>query len=426
MTIVLIVLIIAVLFVGLPVAFAVGLVSGAWIIWINHFPLLTVAQRIYFSVNSFPLVALPLFVIIGFLAERTGALPDMVRWLQMLLGHVRGGMAYINVLSSMLLAGISGTATADIASLGRLEIQMMRRAGYSLSYSASLTAASSMLGPIIPPSVVMIVYALSVGNVSISGLFLAGLVPGFLMAAGMAVMCWFKARGEPGIEVVTRPKAGELLHQTFRVVPILILPIIIVGGATSGVFTVTESAAVGVIYVLLVGLFGGRLKAADLYESVIYSAKISSVAGMLLAAGDLLSYIFSINMVTNALAEFMTQVAGGPIVFLLVTGGILVVIGMFMDAMPIIVALAPLLAPIAARYGIPDFQFAMVFLISSLVGLVTPPVGMVLFITSSVGKLPVEKLSVAILPFVLWMLAVVVIMAVAPQVTTFVPRLLGY
>lgn len=424
MTLLFVLLIFAALAIGLPVALGIGLVSGWWIVFINGFGMVTLAQRVYYSIDSFPLVALPLFVIIGFLAERTGALPDMVRWLQMLLGNLRGGMAYINILASMLLAGISGTATADVASLGRLEIQMMRHAGYSLPYSASLTAASAMLGPIIPPSVVMIIYALSVGNISIAGLFLAGLVPGFLLAAGMMVMSWVKARGEKHVQLVERPSPSQLFRQTLRVIPILILPVIIVGGATSGVFTVTESAAVGVIYVLVIGMFGERrLKLSDIQEAMVYSAKISSVAGLLLASGALLSYIFSINMITNQVADYVGSVSAGPIVFLLLTGAIVLVVGMFMDALPIIVALAPLLAPIAHKYNIPDYQFAMVFLMSALVGLVTPPVGMVLFITSSIGKVSVERLSVAILPFVLWMILVVVIVAVLPQVTVFIPSL---
>ncbi len=426
MTLLFVLLIFVSLAIGLPVALGIGLVSGWWIVYVNGFDLVTLAQRVYYSVDSFPLVALPLFVIIGFLAERTGALPDMVRWLQMLLGNIRGGMAYINILASMLLAGISGTATADVASLGRLEIQMMRQAGYSLPYSASLTAASSMLGPIIPPSVVMIIYALSVGNVSIAGLFLAGLLPGFLFAAGMMAMCWVKAREEKRIKLVERPTVRQMLWQTVRVVPILILPLIIVGGATSGVFTVTELAAVGVIYVLIIGLFGERrLKLSDIQEAIIYSAKISSVAALLLATGALLSYIFSINMITNEVADYLNSVSGGPIVFLLLSGVILLFVGMFMDAMPITVAVAPLLAPIARHYGVPDYQFAMVFLMSSLIGLITPPVGMVLFITSSIGKVSVERLSVAVLPFVLWMIVVVVLIALVPQITTFIPGMAG-
>src|SRR5512144_927593 len=225
---------------GVPIAFGMGLAGAGWILLVERLDAGVLARRMYYTLDAFPLISVPLFIMIGFLAEQSGLLPQLVRWIQLLLGKARGGMAYLNVLNSMVFAGISGTAISDIASLGRIEIDLMRRAGYELPYSAALTAASSICGPIIPPSVAMIIYALAAGNISIGGLFMAGALPGIILGLGMIVICWFKARrGHYGV-LFERPAKRELLMCTVRVLPLLMLPVLIVGGVVSGVFTVTE------------------------------------------------------------------------------------------------------------------------------------------------------------------------------------------
>ena len=247
---------------------------------------------------------IPLFVVIGYLAERAGLLSDLVAWLLMLLGRLKAGMAYVNIVNSMFFAGISGTAVSDVASLGRIEIKLMEEAGYPRAHSAALTAASSICGPIIPPSVAMIIYALAAGNVSIGGLFLAGAIPGFVLGAGMMVMCWWHARkGQYGI-LQDRPPLRDLLWQTARVAPLLILPLIILGGITSGVFTVTESAAIGVVYVLLIGfLYTRQLAWRDVRDAIVYSAVVSSVLGMLMGSGVVIGWILTRNQIGQQLAD---------------------------------------------------------------------------------------------------------------------------
>ncbi|MEZ5934567.1 MAG: TRAP transporter large permease [Alphaproteobacteria bacterium] len=419
--------ILATLIIGVPVAFGMGLAGASWILFVEGMEPGTVARRIIFALDSFPLLAIPLFIMMGHLAERAGMLPEMVRWLQMVLGRLRGGMAYLNVLASMLFAGISGTAVSDVASLGRVEIQMMTRAGYPVLFAAALTAASSIAGPIIPPSVAMIIYALAVSQVSIGGLFMAGAIPGLMISLGLLAMCgWHARRHDYGI-LTDMPDAGSLARQTLRTLPLFLLPVIVVGGIVGGVFTITESAAIGVAYTILIGFFLTRaLSPRDLYDATIYSAAISSVVGMLLGAGALLSWILTINRVTNALADGLVALTADPTLFLALVALALLLLGMLMDAVPIIIALAPLLAPIARLYGIDDLQFALVFILSAMIGLVTPPVGIVLFMTSGIAGVPPERLSLAILPFVAWMIAVVALIVTLPMLTLWLPRLLGF
>lgn len=417
----------ATILIGVPVAFGMGLAGSTWILFFEGIEPTILARRFYHALGSFPLLAIPLFIMLGFLADRVRMLPHLVVWLQMLFGRTRGGMAYINVVASMLFAGVSGTAVSDIASLGRILIKMMTGAGYPVTFAAALTSATSIMAPIIPPSVAMIIYALSVGNVSIGALFIGGIVPGLLFGGGFLAMAWYTThRGKYG-RLLDRPSMGEFLRQTLRVVPFLFLPVIIVGGIRVGAFTVTESAAIGVSYTVLIGLLSKpRLKLADLREAAIYSGVISSVAGMLLGAGAILSWVLTFNHVTQTLADFLFALTSSPVVFMLLATAALLVLGMLMDAVPIMIALAPLLAPIAKQYGIPDVQFGLVFVITCMIGLVTPPVGIILFMVSGIANVKLESLSIAVFPFVLWMTFVVGLMVFFPGVTLWLPKTMGF
>ncbi|MET0732672.1 MAG: TRAP transporter large permease [Casimicrobiaceae bacterium] len=413
--------------IGVPIAFGMGLAGSTWILFFEGIEPTILVRRFYHALNSFPLLAIPLFVMLGMLADRARLLPELVVWLQMILGRLRGGMAYINVVAAMLFAGISGTAVSDIASLGRTLIKLMTRAGYPLTYSAALTSATSIIGPIIPPSVAMIIYALAVGNVSVGAMFAGGAIPGVLFGVGFLAMAWYRTRrGNYGV-TLPRPELRSFLRQTLRVLPLLVLPVIIVGGIFSGVFTVTESAAVGTVYTILVGVLKTpRLRWTDLYDATLYSAVISAVAGMLLGAGAIVSWILTYNQVTQSLANTLLAMSVGPEVFMLMVVVMLLVLGMLMDAVPIMIALAPLLAPIARQYGISDVQFGLVFVVTCLIGLVTPPVGIILFMTSSIANVKLEPLSLAVLPFVIWMTIVVILMVFFPSLTLWLPKLVGF
>ena len=415
------------LIIGVPVAFGMGLAGGTWILFFEGMEPTILVRRFYHALGSFPLLAIPLFIMLGVLADRARMLPQLVVWLQMLFGRLRGGMSYINVVAAMLFAGISGTAVSDIASLGRILIQLMTRAGYPVAYSAALTAATSIIGPIIPPSVAMIIYALATGSVSVGALFAGAAIPGVLFGVGFMVMAWRTTRKRGYGTVFDRPPARVVLRQTLRVLPLLVLPVIIVGGIFSGVFTVTESAAIGVAYTVLIGLLARpRLRFKDFYDAILYSAVISSVAGMLLGVGAIVSWILTYNRITQTLADVMVSLTSDPSVFMMIVVVVLLFLGMLMDAVPIMVALAPLLSPIAKQYGVPDIQFGLVFVITCMIGLVTPPVGVILFMTSSIANITLEKISAAVLPFVVWMIAVVLLIVFIPPLTLWLPALLGF
>lgn len=415
------------LIIGVPVAFGMGLAGGTWILFFEGMEPTILVRRFYHALGSFPLLAIPLFIMLGVLADRARMLPQLVVWLQMLFGRLRGGMSYINVVAAMLFAGISGTAVSDIASLGRILIQLMTRAGYPVAYSAALTAATSIIGPIIPPSVAMIIYALATGSVSVGALFAGAAIPGVLFGVGFMVMAWRTTRKQGYGTTFDRPPANVIMRQTLRVLPLLVLPVIIVGGIFSGVFTVTESAAIGVAYTVIIGLLATpRLRFKDFYDAILYSAVISSVAGMLLGVGAIVSWILTYNRITQTLADIMVGLTSDPSMFMIIVVVVLLFLGMLMDAVPIMVALAPLLAPIAKQYGVPDVQFGLVFVITCMIGLVTPPVGVILFMTSSIANITLEKISAAVLPFVVWMIAVVILIVFVPPLTLWLPGKLGF
>jgi tripartite ATP-independent transporter DctM subunit len=275
--------------------------------------------------------------------------------------------------------------------------------------------------------VAMIIYALATGTVSVGALFAGGAIPGVLFGLGFLVMAWRTTMRKGYGEVFERPPARVVARQTLRVAPLLVLPVIIVGGIFSGVFTVTESAAVGVAYTVLIGVVRRpRLRLRDLYDAILYSAVISSVAGMLLGVGAIVSWILTYNRVTQMLADTLIGFTHDPVLFMLLVVGLLLFLGMLMDAVPIMVALAPLLAPIAKQYGVPDIQFGLLFVITCMIGLVTPPVGIILFMTSSIANITLERISLAVLPFVLWMTAVVLLIVFVPQLTLWLPTALGF
>ncbi|MCC7048349.1 MAG: TRAP transporter large permease [Alphaproteobacteria bacterium] len=413
--------------VGVPIAFCFGLAGGAYILFWEGLPAGLLVRRMYYALDSFPLLAVPLFIMVGDLSERAGLIPRLVAWLKILVGWMRGGIAYMNVISMTIFSGISGTAIADLASLGRITLGMMEKAGYERGFSCALTAATSMLGPIIPPSVAFIIYALAVGNISIVGMFLAGAVPGLVMALALLAWAWYKTRNDTRIEIYPRPRMRELGASTIQVLPILVLPLIIIVGITGGVVTVTESAAIAVLYVLSIGLlFTRELRLRDVYRSTLYAATTSAVLGMLMGTGAIISWILTRNQATAQLADFVASISSDPIVYMLIAFAALTIIGTVMEATPMIIALAPLMAPVAAKLGIPDIQFGLVFCMTVLVGMITPPVGLILFLTCTIGNISLERLSWTILPFCILESLVILAVILYPPLTLWLPRTLGF
>ncbi len=417
--------------VGVPIAFAAGLAGAFFIIVTEGLSPGVVVRIMFYNLNSFAFLAIPLFIMIGTLSEKAGMLDELVAWLRLIVGRMRAGMAYINVLASMVFAGVSGSAVADVASLGPIEARLMRKYGYEDQFSAALIAASAIIGLIIPPSLGMVIYALAAGRVSIGGLFLAGAVPGFLLGGSLLLLSYVLTRRGKSIQV--RPKmplrrlASELVAETRRIALFLALPVIVIGGILSGVATVTESAAIGAVYILCVGgVVLRRLSWRDVFDSMVWTGLMSSVVGMLIAGGSIIAWILTRNRATAQLADYLTSISTEPIFFMFVVAGALFVVGMFIDVVMAIIALAPLLAPVAEIYGISTLQFGLVFILAIEIGLITPPVGYLLFMSAVIAEVKIERLFVAILPFVLAEATVVVAIILWEPLTTWLPGLFGF
>lgn len=413
--------------IGVPLSFALGLAGVGYMLGKEPLAFMAAARRMYTALDAFPYLAVPLFIWAAMIMEYAGLLPRLVRFLICLVGNVRGGLAHVNVLASMVFAGVSGTASSDVAGMGRLEIQMMKEGGYGLPFSAAVTAASAIAGPIIPPSVSMVIYALAAGGtVSIGGLFLSGVIPGILLGIGLMAISYVVCRRR-GIGKVTRPVSLREIGVTFvETFPVLLMPVIIIGGIVGGVFTVTEAAAVGVVYSIIVGFsYTRELTPSRLQTSLVDAAAMTGSVAMLIACGSVVSWILTVQQVPATVAAWLIGFSADPTVFMLVVFAFLVLLGCVMDATASTVMLAPILAPAAVAMGISPLQFGLVFVMTLMVGLLTPPVGMILFLTSTVSRVPVGALVRELWPFIVWEFLVVLLAIFIEPITLWLPHRFG-
>jgi len=411
-----------------PVAFGFGLaaLAGLWT-W-GNVPLVVLAQRMFAGVDSFPFLAIPFFILAGDLMTRSGVTLQLVRFCDSLVGRVRGSLAQVNVLANVVFAGISGAATADAAALGSVMIPAMSRAGYDRAFSAAVTAAAAVLGPIIPPSIGMVIYSLVLGGrVSIAGLFLAGIVPGVLIALLLMATCYVLARrrGYPTSEEAFSGR--RVAHAGVAALPALLTPIIILGGIIGGVFTPTESAAVAVVYVLIVGFLVTRnLTTREVARAIERSMTTTAVVTLLLATSEVVTWLLTAMHFPEAAASFVTAIAPDRTTFTLLFVLFMMLAGILIEPVPLMVMFAPILAPIAYQFGFDPLHFGLIFVLAAEIGLITPPVGSVLFVICGVSGVPLKALSYAVLPFVLIQLVGLLIVAFVPALAVALPHALGF
>ncbi|HXZ43554.1 MAG TPA: TRAP transporter large permease, partial [archaeon] len=377
-------------------------------------------------VDSFVFMAIPFFILAGELMCTSGILDRLVKFTDSLVGHIRGGLAHVNIVASMIFAGISGSAVADAAALGSVLIPSMTKE-YDVDFGSGVCAGASTIGPIIPPSIPMVIYALAAGGVSIAGLFLAGVIPGVLMGVGMMAIAYVIARrrGYP-----VRPHAlplRELLIRFWHVLPALLMPVIIVGGILGGVFTATEAAAVAVAYAILIGFFVTKeLKWEHIPPALVRSGVTTSVVFMLIATSNAVSWILTTQQVPRLVANFLKAVAPGQWMFLLIINIFLLIVGCLMDLSAAMIMLVPILAPIAATYGVDPLHFGFIVVLNLVIGLLTPPVGVCLFVVTGIARISLERVVRAVWPFLLWQIVVLFLVTYVPKVCTAIPRLFGY
>jgi tripartite ATP-independent transporter DctM subunit len=411
---------------GMPVVFALLVGPGLSLLLDNqeaYFAALL--ARLYNGIDSFPLLAVPFFILAGELMNSGGITARIVRFSQSLVGHVRGGLAQVNIMSSMLFAGISGSAVADASAIGKMMVPAMEANGYKRSFAAAVTAAGAVIGPIIPPSGIMILYGF-VMNLSIGALFAAGLVPGLLMGAGLMAMTRLLAsRYDLPVAApkATWPERGRSFKGAILA---LLMPLILLGGLLGGIFTATEAAAVAAAYALVVTLFVLKtIRVGELREVFINTAVQSCVILLLVGAAVTFGWFVTMSGMAEDMANALTRVTDNPLLLLLLLNLLLFLLGMFLDAGPAILILGPVLGPVFYDLGVDPTHFAMIMCINLTVGLATPPMGLVLFVTASVAREKVENIVRALLPFLLVHVIVILLVTLFPALTLTLPRWLG-
>lgn len=413
-------------FLRMPLAFALGLASLVGL-FVGDMDFSVMPQRMMHSIDNFPLMAIPLFMLAGELMVAAGILQRLVDFANSLIGRVHGGLAHVAILAGMVLAAVSGAAVASASALGSSLVPSMREK-YGTSYSSAVVASAANLGAIIPPSNAMIVYALMAGSsVSVGGLFMAGVVPGIILAVGfMGLASFISARrrypltgGNLGLK--------HVLVQTWRALPILLMPIVVVGGIVAGAFTATEGAAIAVVYAIFMGFcVTKQLRLSDLPKAMFNAAVTAAMVGALIAFASTMTFAFTIDLVPIQLANWLQSFTSDPQIFLLLVMGLLILVGMFIESNAAYIMLVPLLAPIALAYGIDPLLFGFLFVMNLVVGMMTPPVGVLLFVMCGISNISLSELMKSAWPFIAFQYAVLAACFLFPGIVTWLPHALGY
>lgn len=412
---------------GMPIAFVLGLTAVFAFGWLGDPGLfLILPQRMFAGMDSFVLLAIPFFVLAGEIMNRAGITQTLVAFSNAMVGHLRGGLAHVTILTNIFFAGITGSAISEAVATGSILIPAMEREGYDRRFAAAVVSASSIIGPIIPPSIPMVIYA-SIVEVSVAGLFAAGFLPGLILGGAYMGIAWYASLRHGYSEPKARASLRELWRAFREALLSLLMPVIILGGILGGVFTPTEAAAVAVMYGLVVGFLIFRtLRPSDLPELFRRAAITTSIILFIVGAATAFGWVLSYERIPQRLAAAIVAVAANPYIFFLVVNLVLLVAGMFLDLTISMVLLAPLFAPVAVSLGIHPLHFAIVFCVNLTVGLVTPPYGLVLFTTSSLTRLPLEEIVRPLWPFIVVSVGTVFLISYVPIIAMAIPRLLGF
>lgn len=409
------------LIVGAPVAFAVGLAAVVTFLY-EGLPLFVAFQRILSGISVFSLLAIPFFIFAGELMMHGGISTRLVRLASAMVGKVRGGLGMVNISSSMLFGGISGSAVADTSALGSILIPVMKEKGYDADYAVNVTVTSSIAGVVIPPSHNMILYAVAAGGgISVTQLFIAGIVPGILMCLSLAVAAYIVAvkRGYKGEAF---PGWNALIISFFASLPGLMTAVIIVGGVLSGILTVTESGAFGAIYAIVVtGLVYRELTWASFKAAVIQSVKTTSLVMILVGCASAFSYLLALYNVPEMLTTGLMAISDKPLVIFLMLNIILLILGMIMDMAALILICTPIFLPVAMQFGMDPIQFGIILMMNLGLGLCTPPVGACLFVGCVIGKIKIEEAVRTIWPFFLALFAALMLVTYVPSISLTLP-----
>jgi tripartite ATP-independent transporter DctM subunit len=408
---------------GTPVAWSMALAASVCLIFGSHVPLQSMVQRMIGGIDSFPLLAIPFFVLAGNLMNTGGITDRLVAFSKALIGHIMGGLAHVVVVTNMIMAGMSGSGVADAAGTGAALIPAMKKAGYSVPFATAIVGAAATIGPIIPPSIPFVIYG-SIANASIGRLLLAGAIPGILMGVCLMTFVFFIAKRR-GFPAERRSSLGELARATLRAIPPLGMPAIILGGILGGVMTPTEAAAGGAAYAFVLGFFVYReLKLADLQRIVVETSVATAAIMIIVAAAQPMGWIMAFEQTPLMVVAFFQAMELSQWQVLLVLNVIMLIVGCFMEGLAVLVMVTPVLLPLLAQAGIDPVHFGVVFTLNIMIGTITPPVGMIMYVVCALGKVSIVEFSKEVWPFLIALVIALFLVTYIPSLAMWLPNAL--
>lgn len=412
--------------IGTPIAFSLGLSSVAALLYQGNIPLVASVQRLFTGVDSFPLLAIPFFMMAGALLSSGGMAKRLVDFASALVGHKPAGLAYVTAIASMLFAAVSGSGAATTAAIGGFMIPALVNKGYKADMASALTASSGSLGVVIPPSIPLVLFGF-ISGVSIAELFLAGLIPGIALGGVIMLVSYLMVR-KSGADATLEPKVGfkETMKRFLSALPAILMPVIILGGIFSGKYTPTEAAVIAVVYGLIVGVFVYReLDFKGVVEALRDSVISTAVVLMLLAFASTFSWLMASELIPQMIASSIMSIASSQWVFMLLVVVLLLLVGTFLETTPALILFAPILIPVAQAFDVNLVHLGVVIVVTLAIGMVTPPLGITLFVASNISKVPLSGMFKAIIPFIVAMVLMTLLFAFVPQIVLFLPSIWG-
>ncbi len=415
------ILFLVLLAVGAPIAVALGLASIVTILVVD-LPLQVVAQRTVNAIDSLPLLAVPMFIFAANVFNAVGLTDQIYDFTRLLMGRLRGGLAQVAVMADLIFSGVSGAALADIGGLGSVQIRLMKRQGYTPEFAAGITIAAATIGPIFPPSIPLVIFA-AAAEISTVKLLIAGVLPALVIAAFLMLQVAWMARryNLPRDEMTLKP--GEARSIVVKSLPALLAPVLLIGGMLTGIFGPTEVAAITVLYGLVLGLAYRRLTWEVLFETARETTRATASILFIVATAGLFAWILTIEQVPAVISEALLGISTNPLVLLFLVNVLLLIVGMFMESIAAILILAPILMPPLAQVGVDPIHLGVVVVLNLMIGLLTPPVGMSLYMVSSIAKIPVHQVLRGTMPFFIPLLASLMVVTLFPSLSTYLPSL---
>lgn len=409
---------------GLPIFAAIGLSSVTYIVLSGAIPLMLIPQKLFANVNNFSLLAILLFMLAGELMNRGGITKNILDFSSKIIGHIAGSLAHVSILGCMIFAGMCGSCTAAAASVGSMMIPALRKEGYADDFSGAVIASAAVLGPVIPPSIIMVIYA-SITGESVARLFLGGIVPGLIITVALMIVAYIISvrRGYKPKNERMAP-LQEIFASFLHTFPALMLPVIIIVGILSGIFTATEAGAIAVAYAAILGFASKELKLAHIKDILIKSAKSTTNVLLLMGTGQTFGWILAREQVPQAMTMALISITSQPVLLVLIIVAFVLFLGCFLTDATIVPILTPLLLPVIQHVGYDPIAFGVILCVTAVVGNLTPPVGGLLFVVSSIGNIPVYTIAKGVLPFLFVIIVVLVLCSIFPSIVSFLPSIL--